>query len=416
MGRHRAPHQRPPGWRPVAAAVASLVVLVGYAVLGTTANPAGSGSAPFALGVTFTQHTLSGSDAAARASATRVLASSASWQTHPLMGWGNPNPEPEPGVYDWSGLDAGVAVTTATGGVPVLTLCCAPDWMKGGRVGETDWSNLSAAPTPAHYRDFAQLAVAAARRYPQVRYFNVWNEMKGWWSRDMNRWRFEDYTIFYNTVYDALHRFDPGLNVGGPYVRINAYARPSWVQRSSVNGCWGTVDQRDLDAIRYWLDHKHGAQYVTVDGGTRTRDGRLTCGPLAANDKFAAVTSWIRSHTALPVWWTEISPAVKKELRPDDPRRAQVFEDALRKVHAAGANAAFLWGPEEHGSGSAALWSSTDRHGGGRPLPLAARFRSLTTEFGPARADAVRELQRQQPKARPRVVVQRRVRHQPDAD
>ena len=66
-----------------------------------------------------------------------------------------------------------------SGVTPVITLCCAPDWMKGGQPGETDWSRLEVAPDPAHFADFAELAADVAKRYPQVKHFIVWNELKG---------------------------------------------------------------------------------------------------------------------------------------------------------------------------------------------------------------------------------------------
>ena len=58
------------------------------------------------------------------------------------MGWGGGNPEPSPGEYDWGSLDVRVETMRRTGARMVITLCCAPDWMKGGEPGETDWSNL----------------------------------------------------------------------------------------------------------------------------------------------------------------------------------------------------------------------------------------------------------------------------------
>ena len=58
------------------------------------------------------------------------------------MGWGGGNPEPSPGKYDWGSLDVRVETMRRTGARMVITLCCAPDWMKGGEPGETDWSNL----------------------------------------------------------------------------------------------------------------------------------------------------------------------------------------------------------------------------------------------------------------------------------
>ena len=69
-----------------------------------------------------------------------------------------------------------------TGGTKIITLCGAPDWMKGGKAGQTDWNKLEVAPTPNHYADFAQLAKQIALRYPDVQYFQVWNELKGMWA------------------------------------------------------------------------------------------------------------------------------------------------------------------------------------------------------------------------------------------
>lgn len=66
------------------------------------------------------------------------------------MGWGASNPEPSPGHDDFVALDRRVALMLRTGATPVLTLCCAPDWMKGGRPGDTECPQqaLETAPTP----------------------------------------------------------------------------------------------------------------------------------------------------------------------------------------------------------------------------------------------------------------------------
>ena len=45
-----------------------------------------------------------------------------------------------------------------SGGTPVITLCCAPDWMKGGRAGDTDWTGIEADPFPEPTPIVAELA------------------------------------------------------------------------------------------------------------------------------------------------------------------------------------------------------------------------------------------------------------------
>jgi len=340
------------------------------------------------LGVTWTQSTLPAGDPGVTAGQD-VLTSTPLLQAHPLMGWGNPNPEPAPGTYDWSGLDRQMAITAATGGSPTLTLCCAPDWMKGGRAGTTDWSRLTVAPDPEHVSDFAALAVAAAKRYPQVRAFVVWNELKGYWSSSASAWRIQAYTMLYNAVYTALKSYDPSLAVGGPYVHVNAYSDPNIDQTSTLRGCWGTADQRDLNAITYWLAHAKGADFVAVDGGTTTRDGVMTCRPMLANHKFEDVTRWLRQRTRLPVWWTEIYPQVQDPQVPDtDGSRTAVTADALRVLDGAGAAAAFLWSPEAGDQPATALWTSTSTATGGQALPLATCLRDLAVTFRRAGAGA----------------------------
>ena len=59
------------------------------------------------------------------------------------MGFRGGNPEPSPGEYDWTSLDWRVEMMRRTGARIVITLCCAPDWMKGGEPGETNWDNIA---------------------------------------------------------------------------------------------------------------------------------------------------------------------------------------------------------------------------------------------------------------------------------
>ncbi len=328
------------------------------------------------VGVTHSQYSIdSWGDEAARASARNVLTATAAYQNQHMFGWGTLNPEPRPGAFDWSSLDSRIRLIQSTGGTPVITLCCAPDWMKGGRAGETDWTRLHVAPSPEHYGDFAQLAVAVARRYPDVRHFLVWNEMKGFWDNARNRWDYEAYTNLYNIVYDALRAAVPGVAVGGPYVVIDTWAdRAAGGHPSTLSGECGTVDQRSLDVLDYWLRNKHGADFVAVDGGVDTRDAGALSSTTVNSALFGAMTRWVRERTPLPVWWSEFHVGQA----PSDGQRQLVASVVATLLHMAdqGAAAAFLWQPQggaddAHEERPPALWTSTQTAGGGRPLALA---------------------------------------------
>ena len=100
-------------------------------------------------------------DRAGRGAAVRRRRAAAE-PAHHGLGRGQPRTGPR-GATTSRDLDRRIDLIRASGGTPVITLCCAPDWMKGGEAGvdNTDWSQaaLETAPEPAHYADFA-----AARR------------------------------------------------------------------------------------------------------------------------------------------------------------------------------------------------------------------------------------------------------------
>lgn len=285
-----------------------------------------------------------------------------------LMGWGTTNPEPSPGHYDWSTLDERIALIESTGAEPVLTLCCAPDWMKGRPEGTTDWSILDLAPLPEHVEDFAALSAAAAARYPQVTRFQVWNEMKGFYDPATNAWNSAAYTSMYNAVYHAVKAVRPDAQVGGPYAPLDLWSDAATASHpSSLRGPWGVVDQRPLDVIEHWLAHADGGDFVTLDGWIKTRDRGLLIDPFEATDVYRVVTEWLRERTDLPIWWSEVHVA--------DPSWSLAHQDAvtttaLMAMAQAGASLALLWSPQADLDGCAGcLWSDPDL-GPVEPTPL----------------------------------------------
>ena len=248
---------------------------------------------------------------------------------------GRRSPEPAPGVYRFASLDHRIDFIRQAGGIPVITLCCAPDWMKGGTPGQTNWNRLTAAPLPEHYADFAALSGVIARRYPDVGHFLVWNEFKGFFDEENNRWDAEAYTDLYNEVYEAVKAVNPLNRIGGPYLDMASPPSGTTGQGSSLRGPWGTVDQGALDAFDYWLAHKRGADFVVVDGHTTDGDDP---DEFAALEKLSAVGWWIRARTELPLWWAQwyVEPAgsrISASARPaSDARGSQQVELACDRV------------------------------------------------------------------------------------
>lgn len=330
--------------------------------------------------------------------ARQLMQEAFSYQNQAIMGWGAGDPEPAPGVYGWQSLDARVQLMRSTHATMVLTLCCAPGWMRPEGY-QDDWSHLEVAPDAEHVQDFADLARTVALRYPDVRYFQVWNEFKGMWgtsvgaSADLaneNRWDAERYTTLYNAVYDAIKSARPTAQVGGPYIEMVSDGSPEDMPMPGPSYSWGTFDQRVLDAITYWLLNKHGADFITVDGSSANDDGVWLTDAFSATRKFVDAYNWIRTQpgggATLPIWWAEWYAG-----DPSPSRKSLDYDNALMAAAAimtlkSQANVLLLWGPQGDAAGFSfpeGIWTSTAGRTGGRATPYYATAYALTHDFGP---------------------------------
>ncbi|MFF3271402.1 xylan 1,4-beta-xylosidase [Streptomyces chrestomyceticus] len=355
---------------------------------GGVRRAAGSPAAQVGWGFTHTEYSADRGEEQATASADRLLSADPMPQNQHIMGWGAQNPEPSPGKYDFKELDSRVDLIRRTGGTPVLTLCCAPDWMKGGRAGETDWSRLEKAPSPEHYADFAALAGTIARRYPDIRHFIVWNELKGFFDEARNRWDHEGYTRLYNMVYRELKKADKNNLVGGPYAVMDSYAPGDDTYASDVKGPWGSLDRRTVDAMEYWNEHKAGADFVVVDGSSYTKDDTYVPDAFTATRKFADVGRWLRRTTGLPLWWAEwyVEVADRNDDRRgwSEPRRTATQASALISMAEGGATSGFYWNPQNEGADCpGCLWRSTELRDGGGKLPMMDLLSRFSRAFPP---------------------------------
>lgn len=360
----------------------------GAGVYGTPVPRDSDPSAEVGWGFTHTQDSADEGTGAARERAAKLLGAKRLPQNQHIMGWGADNPEPSPGTYDFEALDKRVALMRKSGGTPVITLCCAPDWMKdGGKEGDTDWSELETAPSPRHYDDFAALAAKVAARYPDVRHFLVWNEMKGFYDDARGQWDAAGYTKLYNLVYSAVKKAGPDSLVGGPYVVMDSVGKAS-DHASGVTGAWGALDQRALDAVRYWNKHRKGADFAVVDGSSYSLDDRYVPDEFTATDKLTAVTRWVREETKLPVWWAEwyVEAGDAQDERDgwSEAHRSAVHASGLIAMARGGTVAGFYWNPQNRGRACAGcLWRSTELRDGGTELPMMRLLSRFAREFPP---------------------------------
>lgn len=351
----------------------------------------------FSASVTNTQNSIdSWKNSGAVASAKLLLENSTVFQNQHIMGWGCLNPWPDSTVtkssnWDWSSLDGRIKLIRETKGIPVITLCGCPTWMHTPESnGTTIWgTSIEKAPTPDHFDDFAHLCAEVARRYPDVIYYQVWNEMKGFWNSSLNRWRYEDYTLMYNMIYDSLKTINPEIKIGGPYTVVSTYS----VQKSftsTLGGTYGLFDKRPLDVIVYWMAHKKGADFITVDGKNQNKDEIWNCDAFKASDKFTDIIAWINQQQPdqsklLKIWWSEwyIHPT------DTDPQNDAYLDNALMasaliKTIKAGSANVLLWQPEGDDQGFSfpiGIWTSTAKSDGGSATPFYYTLKMFKDHF-----------------------------------
>jgi len=158
---------------------------------------------------------------------------------------------------------------------------------------------------------------------------------------------------------------------------------------SALKGPYGTFDQRPLDVIAYWLDNKHGADFLAVDMGLDNKDGINTTDEFTAAQKFVDAVTWIRQQpnggATLPIWWAEwyATPYT----RPYDLAHANaVMANALIRTAQSGAAVALVWGPQGDAQGFSypeGICSDTGVAGGGQPTPYQATAQAFKEAFGP---------------------------------
>jgi hypothetical protein len=385
----------------------------------------------YASGVTLSDSSLdpaNGSDPTAVNNVESMIKQSTKYVNTPIMGWGLPDPWPDPSTpdpTDWTDLDARVQMAVNLGETPIITLAIAPWWMKGVYEGHGKTQALTAddewgsSAYDARILDnkmgaWTHLVQAVAERYMKapynVRNFQVWNELKGYFDPDINNYDFttspgqpngpnarSGYTYMYNQVYSTLMSTAASqkiakqdIKVGGPYVFADIWSNSKQSDPSSLTKPYGIFDQRPLDVLQYWLQHKTGAGFIIFDASLENRDTMkvLNQDPFAAANLFADLIKWIRSldpnlypgATTLPIdlseWfsWTEQDGTSADE---DNALKAYTMMQFIQ----AGGGTALSWNNFGNGGADFGLWTSPTAYGGGQAYPWYSTYKSLMDNF-----------------------------------
>jgi hypothetical protein len=391
--------------------------------------------------------------------ATNLLKNGISFVNLFIQAWGADDIWPDPSVSDptkwnWSLLDSKMLKIVNSGAVPVITLAEAPWWMKGQlqKDGTTklipdingEWSSYTYSTSFQDYRgltypagyvspdpyssrvldnqmsNWVLLIQEVAKRYMatpyNVRYFQVWNEFKGYYNPTLNRWDYENnqgdpsgynakngYTYMYNQAYNALISSASSIGisassiyVGGPYVVMDTWTSQSaggWPCKEAFlqSKDYGTYDQRPLDVVKYWLQNKVGAGFITIDGSASNRDTNNNINLFTASEKFADVTKWIRSldnntypgAQTLPIWWAEWYDAPNSGSSSSyDSYNNALKSYAMAKMIQSGVTVPLEWGANiANNVNDAGLWTPTNVSGGGQALPWYNSYKILHDYF-----------------------------------
>lgn len=389
------------------------------------------GRSHFSPGMTHTDNSLvypgGNNDLAAITNVKSLMSRALVFQNSPIMGWGLPDPWPDPSTpepTDWAALDARVSLIISTGGIPVITLCEAPWWMKGELQPDgktlvlTQADEWSARAFSSRILDdkmgaWLHLVQRVAERYMappyNVRYFLVWNELKGYYDPVSNSYDYttsagspggphaqHGYTYMYNRVYDrlmavaaSLHIPANDVKVGGPYVVMDTWSSKDQSNPSTLTKAYGTFDKRPLDVVQYWLQHKAGAAFIVMDAGSINKDGVNIANASTASEKFADLVRWVRSlddavypgAAQLPIWLGEWYARPYTDWADNDHSNA-IKTYAMMEFLKAGGAVALAWGGTDEGRAGPRLWTGTTA-GGGEALPFYFSYLAFKEYFPP---------------------------------
>jgi len=189
-------------------------------------------------------------------------------------------------AYRWELVDPALRGLASRGIQPLVTLYGTPSWANGGR-----GQNVP----PKSATSFADFAYAAAKRYPFVRMWTIWNEPN---QRVMLSPASPKLyvTRLLNPAYAAIHRANRGALVAGGVTAA----------RGNTGGLSPLAWVRGMKAARAKLDAYAHNPYASRPGSeSPSRGACATCGTISLANLPRLLTEVRRSLGRKPVWLTE---------------------------------------------------------------------------------------------------------------
>jgi hypothetical protein len=187
-------------------------------------------------------------------------------------------------AYRWNAADALLNGLQQQGISAVVTLVGTPRWANGGRA-----PNFA----PKDPRAFGSFAYAAARRYPQVQHWVIWNEPNKDWS--LRPTTAETYVPLLNAAYAAIKRVDKRDRVAGGV--------------TAPRGGGGDVEPvpwiRRMAALKPRLDAYAHHPYPMSRTETPSAGGCAACTTLTLASLERLLAEVKRAFGSKPVWLTE---------------------------------------------------------------------------------------------------------------
>ena len=192
---------------------------------------------------------------------------------------------PRDRAYDWRRTDRVLHGLRRHGLTPVLTLVGTPGWANGRR---------GPMYAPPRERDFRNFAIAAARRYPWVRYWLIWNEPnKRLWLRPTKPKIYVKHLL--NPGYEAIHAVLPHAKVGGGVTG----------PRGGLGGVAPTAWIKGMKAAHAKLDAYAHHPYPSSPSETPSSGGCRSCPSITMATIRKLLVLVKRDFGSKPIWLTE---------------------------------------------------------------------------------------------------------------